>query len=50
MCKGPIGSIPCKGLAHRWTKVEFTKREKEVGVQLPLNIFGPLGNSSQGPC
>lgn len=46
MCMGSIGHIPCTGL--RWTEAEFT-RQKEVGAQLPPNISGALGNTSQGP-
>lgn len=42
--RDPLGAFP----AHRQTKAEFTQRQKEVGAQLPSNIFGPLGNTSQG--
>lgn len=36
-------STPCTALSP-------TKRQKEFGSQLPLNISAPLVNSSQGPC
>lgn len=37
-----MGAFATKGFAHRQAKVEFTEKQKEVGAQLPPNVFGPL--------